>query len=111
MTLLKPSRDMWLVLAALSITCAIIRYLDGSAVLYTVFYAILIFVGIGIATFLLTKKKSYFRANGSLLFATLVPPFLLFIDLSSGWRVTCYLVIGLVAAMEWNSERKRRSVS
>lgn len=66
----------------------------------------LVVVGIVIATFLLAKKRNYFRAKGSLWFATLAPPVLLFIDITSDWRVICYLVVALVGILEWNSERR-----
>jgi len=111
MASLKPSRDMWLVLSAPALICAAIRYFGGSAVIYTLSYAMLVIVGIGIAVFLLANKRSYFRAEGSLWFATLAPPVLLFIDLASGWRVICSLVMALVGIMEWNSERGRLNVS
>lgn len=111
MASLKPSRDMWLILSAPAVICAAIRYFGGSAVIYTLFYAMLVFAGIGIAVFLLVKKRGYVRAEGSLWFATLAPAVLLFIDLSSDWRVICYLIVALVGIMEWNSERGRRKVS
>lgn len=111
MTLLKPSRDMWLAVASLSIACAVFRHFGVSVVTYTVFYAILVLVGVSIAIFLGLQKRKSVRVQGSLFIATLAPLFLLFIDLSSDWRTACLLVIALVALVEWKSQRVTRNVS
>ncbi|WP_176592724.1 hypothetical protein [Sphingobium sp. EM0848] len=107
----KPSRDIWLVVALLSILCAVFRHFGGSALAYTALYAILALVGVGIAISLFLEKLRHGRAHGNLFVATLAPLFLLFIDLSSGWRIACLLVIALVAMVEWQSRRAGRNVS
>ena len=104
---LKPSRDIWLMIASLCIGCAITRHFGGPASIYTVFYAILVVCGVGLAACLFFRTG---RHDG-LIVATLAPLALLFIDLSNGWRVACFLVIAAVALAEWRSQRAAREIS
>ncbi|WP_218035971.1 hypothetical protein [Sphingobium sp. 15-1] len=110
MAWLKPSRDIWLAVALLSIACAGLRHFAGSAVVSTALYAILVLVGSGIAISLFLKKRRHRKENGILFIASLAPLFMPFIDISSGWRIVCLLVIALVAMVEWQSQRTHRNV-
>lgn len=55
MAWLKPSRDIWLMVASLSIACALLRHFDGSVLAYMTFYALLVLFGIGITISLFLK--------------------------------------------------------
>jgi hypothetical protein len=109
MAKLKPSRDIWLIVASLSIACALLRHFGGSALTYTTFYALLVLSGIGITISLFLGRRQG-EVNGNLFFATLAPLALIFVDLSNGWRIACLLVIALVALIEWRFQHARRDI-
>jgi hypothetical protein len=102
---------MWLAFALLSTLSAIVRYFELSATVYTISYGVLVFVGLGTALYLMLQARRSGRIHGDLLLATLAPCFLLFVDLSSDWRVVCLLVIVLVAMFEWKKGRVGRDVA
>jgi hypothetical protein len=109
MSVLRPSRDIWLVLALLSAASAIVRYVSLSPIVYTYCYALLTLLGLGTATYLALQSRSV-RIGSSSFVATLAPSLLLFIDLSSNWRVICLFVITLVAMLEWRSRLASGSI-
>lgn len=109
MSVLRPSRDIWLMLALLSAASAFARYVGLSHIVYTICYALLSLLGLGIATYLALQARRSARIDSSSFIATLAPAVLLFIDLPSNWRVTCLLAITLIAMQEWRSRRHEGS--
>lgn len=84
-----PPHHIWLAFALLSTMCALVRYFDLSATVYTISYGALTSIGLGAAIYLTLQVRRSMRINSDLFIATLAPSFLLFIDLSSNWRVFC----------------------
>jgi hypothetical protein len=111
MSILRPSRDLWLMLALLSAASAFFRYVGLSPIVYTICYALLTLLGLGTATYLALQARRSVRIDSSSFIVTLAPALLLFIDLPSNWRVTCLLAITLVAMLEWRSRSAGGSIS
>lgn len=110
MSILRPSRDIWLVLALLSAASAFVRYVSLSPIVYTICYLLLALLGLGTATYLALEARRSVRIDSSSFIATLAPSLLLFVDLSSNWHVLCLLVITLVAMLEWRSRLASASI-
>lgn len=111
MSILRPSRDIWLMLGLLSAASALFRYVGVSPIVYTICYALLTLLGLGTATCLAFQTRKSVRIDSSSLIATLSPALLLFIDIPSNWRVACLLLITLVAMVEWRSRLVGSSIS
>lgn len=111
MSIFRPSREIWLMLAMLSAASALFRYVGLSPIVYTICYSLLTLLGLGIATYLALQARQSVRIDSSSFIATLAPAVLLFIDLPSNWRVTCLLVITLVAVLEWRSRSAGGSIN
>jgi hypothetical protein len=107
----RPLHHIWLTFALLSTICAVVRYFDLSATAYTISYGALTCVGLGAAIYLTLQIRRSVRIQSDLFIATLAPSFLLFIDLSSNWRVFCLLAITLVATLEWRRQRVARDIA
>jgi hypothetical protein len=103
MSIIRPSRDIWLMLGMLSAASAFFRYVGLSPIVYTICYVLLALLGLGTATYLTFQARRSVRVDSSSFIATLAPALLLFIDLPSKWRIICLLVITLVAMLEWRS--------
>lgn len=111
MSVLRPSRDIWLVLALLSALSAFIRYAGLSPIIYTICYTLFTVLGLATATYLTLQSRRSARIDSNSLIVTLAPSLLLLVDLPSNWRITCLLVITLVAMLEWRSRAADRSIS
>ncbi|WP_370307731.1 hypothetical protein [Sphingobium abikonense] len=107
MSIIRPSRDIWLMLGMLSAASAFFRYVALSPIVFTICYVLLSLLGLGTATYLTFQARRSIRVDSSSFIATLTPALLLLIDLPNNWRITCLLVITLIAMLEWRSRLAR----